>query len=63
MKLKPSREAGQRTKNRLKENGPNFSLIDRSDVVIAFGGLPGILVESNKNEWLGWFPINEIIVD
>lgn len=54
--------ASQRTKNRIREHGPYFLKLRSSDSAFCFDGAPGILVESEKDGWVGWLPTTQIII-
>lgn len=55
VQLKPNKFATQRTKNRIKENGPTFALEQE------LNPKPGwVLLKSMTTSWLGWLPIGEI---
>jgi hypothetical protein len=60
MILSPSRSASARTKNRLREHGPSFTETKRVQSSRALGDCPAILVHSDRSEWFGWLPMNEI---
>lgn len=54
--------ANQRTKNRVKENGPFFAII-REDPNFRFqveGQIPGVLLDSKGTGWFGWLPKEQI---
>ncbi len=51
--------ASQRTKNRVKENGPRFELKRGKSVFISDIG-EACLFESEKTGWYGWLPVDEI---
>jgi hypothetical protein len=55
--LTATAEATRRTKNRVKENGPEFSHEANSNK-------PGwILVRSMRTDWFGWLPTDEIKIE
>jgi hypothetical protein len=63
-----NRRISQRTRNRLREHGRHGWVIKRHDPSSQlFDGVPAILVENEAQTltgdgWLGWFPLNEIII-
>lgn len=57
-RLTPKENASQRTKNRIKEHGPVFSVLVRKDTPVAMGGAVCMLVKAD--DWHGWLPIDEI---
>jgi hypothetical protein len=57
--IKAAARASSRTRNRLREHGPQFKLV-REDEPICFAGVRCVFVRSG--EWFGWLPINEIEV-
>jgi hypothetical protein len=59
MILSASRSASARTKNRLREHGPSFTA-KRVQHLRLLGDRPAILVYSDRSEWFGWLPLNEI---
>lgn len=60
--LSPSEEAGRRTKNRIREHGPTFEILDRKAYLKVLDG-PAILVRSRRTKWVGWLIDNEVIED
>ena len=56
-KLIPNENAGQRTKNRIREHGPEFEII-RQERVLCLDNQEALLVKSD--DWLGWIPLNEV---
>jgi hypothetical protein len=64
--LKPSTKASQRTQNRIFDNGPSF-LVELEATQLSRTGSPidgkiCVLFRSNKNEWSGWLPVEEVHV-
>lgn len=51
--------AGQRTKNRLRENGPTFRVERRAASCHALGDRPAILLRSESTDWYGWLLVSE----
>ena len=51
--------ASQRTKNRIRENGPMFVGRDVRQSVLAMGHKPCVLVGSTTG-WFGWLPLEEL---
>ena len=45
--------ASKRTRNRIKENGPDFELKDRNNQT---------LLKSINGGWFGWLPDNEFVI-
>jgi hypothetical protein len=60
MILSASRSASARTKNRLRDHGPDFTETKRVQSSRVLGDCPAILVHSERSEWFGWLPLNEI---
>lgn len=60
--LKAKGNAHMRTKNRVRDNGPDFVLIKELDSLGFFEG-KGILVRSLKTEWFGWLPIEQLEIE
>jgi len=54
---KPS--ASLRTKNRIREHGPEFTIIRIQQSVGSMGHRPCVLIEST-DEWFGWLPLDEV---
>lgn len=56
--------ASQRTKNRIRENGPHFYVRDQCvGFLFPFAGRKIVLLESAwkvGDAWLGWLPLDEI---
>ncbi len=52
--------ASARTKNRLREHGPRFTETKRVQSSRVLGDCSAILVHSERTEWFGWLPMNEI---
>lgn len=52
--------AGNRTKNRVRENGPDFVFHDIKFTKIDGTLVEAILVESASTGWMGWLPIAEL---
>ena len=62
MVITPNKNAKQRTKNRVKEHGPEFELIDDMSSVQCMEGREAINVKASDG-WVGWFPLNEVEVE
>jgi hypothetical protein len=62
MTLIASNSASARTKNRLREHGPRFTETKRVQSSLVLGNVPAILVHSNRTDWFGWLPINEVTI-
>lgn len=61
--VKANKKASVRTKNRLRENGPIFIIITgpiKSNLLK--NDIESILIRSDKKDYMGWFPISEIII-
>lgn len=57
--------ASKRTRNRVKENGPTFTVMKIMDVSLfphLGQNVKSVLVASTTTKWTGWFPAEEIIV-
>ena len=60
--ISPTKEASKRTKNRIRENGPDFQVMRKNTQhVFAIGCVAGSLLRS-ENGWLGWLPRSEFII-
>jgi hypothetical protein len=56
VKINPNK-ASLRTRNRVKEGGPDFAMYENSN-------RPGsVLLRSPKTGWFGWLPLNEIVIN
>ena len=51
--------ASQRTKNRIREHGPMFSVREVRQSVLAMGHKPCVLVGS-ADGWFGWLLLDEL---
>ena len=51
--------ASQRTKNRIREHGPSFTVCETRQSVLAMGHKPCIRVKS-PDGWHGWLPVDEL---
>ena len=59
MFISPKRNASGRTKNRLREHGPQFSILTEAKACRFDNGQElWVLVENDT--WTGWLPENEI---
>jgi hypothetical protein len=58
IRVAANENASQRTKNRVREHGPLFSVEDESKSVRCLSGKSGILLRSG--EWFGWLPVEEV---
>lgn len=54
--------SSRRTLNRINEHGPYFYFL-REDNPACFLGQKAIYVQSERTQWLGWFPLSEIEID
>ena len=73
VKIKPARNASQRTKNRIREHGSIFKVHDARNSVICLANQPGIRLEAQtrrasdgkggKESWQGWLPLAEVEVE
>ena len=59
MLIKPTKAASKRTKERIKQHGPEFTILD-ARIVICLNNELGYLLSSDKTDWMGWLPSNEI---
>ena len=62
MRIQSNKVSSLRTRDRIRENGPSFTLIKEEDEVICLDNLEGVLVRSNRTGWEGWFPRDEITI-
>jgi hypothetical protein len=53
--------ASARTKNRLREHGPDFFVAQSASRVVALNDAEGLLLESDDG-WSGWIPADEVSV-
>ena len=51
--------ASQRTKNRIREHGPSFTVCETRQSVLAMGHKTCVLVGSTTG-WFGWLPLEEL---
>ena len=56
--LKANETATRRTRNRIREHGPNFGAVKSGNCADLGEGLHW-LVSSEDGRWLGWLPRNE----
>lgn len=61
MNVTAKQDAGQRTKNRVREHGPEFELVKGPILVDCLQDI-GLLLRS-EDGWAGWLPVNEILLD
>ena len=54
----PSPKASQRTKNRIKEHGPIFTIHDHKHIITSNRDCTLV---SSKDGWFGWLPVDEIV--
>ena len=54
--------SSKRTKDRIKQHGPEFFLKKTAVDVFGFMGVECSLLESTKDDWFGWIPTNEFNV-
>ncbi len=54
--------ASKRTRNRVKENGPLFTFVKADIIHTTDAGRHCVLLRSTTTKWLGWLPVNEIVV-
>lgn len=52
--------SSSRTKNRIRENGTRFVVKDFQENSPLFGGRSAILLLSEKTQWFGWLPVDEL---
>ena len=73
VKIKPARNASQRTKNRIREHGSIFKVHDVRGSVLCLGHRAAIRLEAQtrhasdgkggREHWQGWLPLEEIEVE
>lgn len=54
--------ADQRTKERIKQHGPLFNVLQRGNPICFFGE-EAVLLESVKSSWTGWIPTSHIAIN
>ena len=54
-------DASQRTKNRIRENGPKFEFMEISHPICT-NGRKAVLLESQSTDWKGWLLFDEISI-
>lgn len=59
MVIKSTKGSSKRTKERIKQHGPEFDILE-ARCVVCLGGQLGYLLKSPKTDWIGWIPYNEI---
>lgn len=75
VRIKPTANASQRTKNRIAERGPWFAVEKKNDLAKSFGGALARIGKTDSESWLlkeiggpdgdpwiGWLPANEFEV-
>jgi hypothetical protein len=62
MVIKSTKGSCKRTKERIKQHGPEFIILD-ARIVICLDNQLGYLVQSIKTDWIGWLPYNELDLD
>lgn len=62
VELKPHESASQRTKNRIFDNGPHFTINLHTNNCVALGDVEAVLVIAHSTDWMGWLPVDEIVV-
>jgi hypothetical protein len=61
--IRANSKATRRTKNRIHEKGPSFSVRSSPKKVVFDGGTDlWVLLESKEARWAGWLPLAEIEV-
>ena len=58
-RLTAKSDANQRTKNRIRENGPKFEVKGISHPV-CMNGRKSVLLESRSTDWKGWLLFEEV---
>jgi hypothetical protein len=67
--VEPTTSASRRTKNRIREHGPFFFMLDSAKSVQSLSGESGVLVQchgsdsiipNQESDWFGWLPESEI---
>jgi len=59
VKVTPINKASNRTKNRLREHGPEFFLVEEAQPV-RFDNGARLWVLVKNDSWIGWLPEDEI---
>ena len=57
--MNPTQKASHRTKERFKLHAP-FQIIDRDGECSTFPGRQCILIASERTDWFGWIPLDEL---
>ena len=60
--IAPGLDACRRTKNRIREHGPEFKVRAMKKSVEALAGNAGVLLDA-PDGWSGWLKIDEIVID
>ena len=60
--IAPDSNACRRTKNRIREHGPEFEVRAMKKSVQALAGSAGVLLDA-PDGWFGWLKIDEIVID
>ena len=60
--IAPNSNACRRTKNRIREHGPEFEVRAMKKSVQALAGNAGVLLDA-PDGWFGWLKIDEIVID
>ena len=58
--IKPRPDASRRTKNRIAENGQEFSVRKHRRFNIDGEGPESVLLDALATTWFGWVPVEEI---
>lgn len=61
--ITPNEKASNRTKNRIRENGPVFNKKDTITSHPSFGHTAAVYVVSKSTDWFGWFPVSEVTIE
>lgn len=59
MRFTPNENATRRTKDRIRQHGPDFSLLDDKQHLPIMGG-PALCLRSERTGWLGWLRTDEL---
>jgi len=63
VRITPTTLASKRTRDRVKQHGPEFLVKNEAFDVFGFMGVKCVLIHSMKDDWFGWIPENEIDID
>lgn len=63
VRITSNEKASNRTKNRIRENGPVFNKKDTITSHPSFGHTAAVYVVSKSTDWFGWFPVSEVTIE